>query len=211
MAIEKQGKARKLLVKYLRTYPKSTSDRKRMLNLGMTAEEWSRLMEAKGRLLDSSRPLTHSDWLDDFRSEFQGLLDEVSRRRIKQYAVRVGAGTAASPIAMVDQMIVLYGCSGVVKDLLTIYQLRPAFGQTAVILSRGVVQTYLSGMVEDAMEPLADMGADSLSEFAGEGASILTGTVGRAVGAKAAEAALNGWLLHRLGRRVMTQLQPIKA
>ena len=117
---------------------------------------------AKKRLLDSSRPRTHGEGLEDFQEEFQGVLDHVAGRRIKQYALRVGAGTAASPIAMVDRMIVLYGCTAMVKDLFAVYHLRPALGQTVVILSRAVVQTYLSGMIEEAAETAVDAGADFL-------------------------------------------------
>ncbi len=210
VAAEKQSEARDLLKKYVKEYPVTGKDRKRMRAGGMTEQEWSTLLMAKKRLLDSSRPLTHVEWIEDFQKEFQRVLDHVAGRRIKQYALRVGAGTAASPIAMVDRMIVFYGCTAMVKDLFVLYHLRPALGQTVVILSRAVVQTYLSGIIEEAAETAVDAGADSLSEYIGEGAGVLTGTLGRAVGAKATEAALNGYLLYRLGKRAKAQLQPIR-
>ncbi|MBN2686294.1 MAG: DUF697 domain-containing protein [Pontiellaceae bacterium] len=209
IAAEKQSEARKLLEKYLREYPTARKDRKRMLALGMTDQEWNGLLTAKDRLLEASRPLTPGEWLDDFQREFQELLDDVARRRVKQYAFRIGAGTATSSIAIVDQMIVLYGCTAVVKDLFAVYHLRPAFGQTVVILARGVVQTYLSGMIEEAAENAVDFTADSLKDVLGEGTGFLTSTVGRAISAKAAEAALNGYLLQRLGKRAIAQLQPV--
>ena len=207
---EKQAEARELLVDYLENYPLAGRSRRRMLAMGMSEEEWCSLQEGRTRLLDTSRPLTPTDWLDEFSTNFQGVLDKVARRRINQYAKRVGLGTAASPVAMVDRMIVLYGCVALAKELLTIYHLRPALGQTLVLLSRGIVQTYLSGLVEEAAEAAVDGAADSLAGVFGEGAGILTGTAGRVVGAKTAEAALNGYLLLRLGKRVMTQLQPVR-
>lgn len=209
-AAEKQAEARGMLERYLKTYPVDRRSRMKLLAMGLPEPDWEALLTARDQLLDASRPQTDADWLEEFGRRFQGALDGLARRRIKQYARRAGIGTAASPVAMVDQFIVLYSCTAMVRDLFEVYHLRPAFGQTAVILARSVVLTYLSGMIEEAAETAADATADSLGDFMGDGASVLTGTLGRAVGAKATEAALNGLLIWRLGKRVITQLQPTR-
>lgn len=203
---EKQADARNLLEKYLKNYPVKEKDRRRMRSAGMSEKEWERLLSEKDHLLSPSYCLSSGDWLDDFKTGFQEILDDVAMRRIKQYARRVGVGTAASPSAFVDQMIVFYGSTAIVKDLFLIYHLRPAFGQTGLILARSVVQTYFSGVVGEMAEDAVDVTTD----FVGAGAGGLAGTVGHAFASKAAEASLNGYLLYRLGRRAMQQLQPIR-
>lgn len=210
VAAERQADARELLETYLQSYPLVGKDRRPMRALGLSERECDGLLAARDRLLDSSRPLAPGDWLDEFQQEFQGRLDEWARRRIRQYAFRVGAGTAASPVALIDQMIVLYACTALVKDLFTIYHLRPAWGQAVLILARSVVQTYLSGVVEEAAELAVDSGSDALANWLGEGADALPGVIGRAAGAKTAEGVLNGWLLVRLGRRCAKSLQPVR-
>lgn len=204
----KQNEARKKLQRYLRDYPLSGKDRKRLTALGLKDANLASIDAARNRLLDESRPVSNADWLDDFQKGFQGTLDEMAQRRVRQYARRIGIGTAASPIAIVDQMIVLYGCVAMVKDLFAIYNLRPAFGQTVLTLARSVVHTYLSGMLEDITETAID-GLGALEDVAGDGLGILTGTVGKAVSAKAAEAGLNSLLIWRLGRKTITLLQPV--
>lgn len=210
VAAEKQAEARKQLSNYLRTYPVDRRARMKLTAMGLAEPDWKELIASRERLLDASHTLADADWLESFGRSFQRVLDELARRRVKQYAKRTGIGTAASPVAIVDQFVVLYSCTAMVRDLFVVYHLRPAFGQTALILARSVVLTYLSGMIEEAAETVVDATADSLGDFMGEGASVLTGTLGRAVGAKTAEAALNGLLIWRLGKRVISQLQPTR-
>lgn len=207
-AIQRQKDARTKLRRYLRDYPLSGKGQKRLTALGLREGELASLKLARDRLLDQSRPVGAEDWLDDFQKGFQVILDDLAQRRVKQYARRIAIGTAASPIPFVDQMIVLYGCIALVRDMSTIYQLRPAFGQTVLTLARSIVNTYLSGMLEDLTENAID-GLGSLEELVGDGLGILTGTVGKAVSAKAAEASLNALLIWRLGRRTIGLLQPV--
>ncbi len=209
-ALESQEQARTMLEAYLHDYPVSQTGWKRLFAIGMTEDEWARLQFVRNRLLDASRLLETGEWLEDFK-DFQTVLDEVARRRINKYAKRVGFGTAASPLAMVDQMIVLYGSTAMVKDLFAIYRLRPAFGQTAVILSRSMVHTYLSGVLEEATETISQTLSDSMAAAVGEGVGVVTGTLGKEVCAKGAEATLNGVLIWRLGKSAMKLLQPVKA
>ncbi|MDA3799401.1 MAG: DUF697 domain-containing protein [Kiritimatiellae bacterium] len=209
-AAEKSGEAKVILEKYLHKYPVTEKARRKMLSAGMKEKDWDALTAGRERLLDSAIPLADVQWIDEFQRCFQNILDDAARRRVRQYASRIGVGTAISPIAMLDRMIVLYGCSAMVKDLFVYYNLRPALGQTLVVLSRSVVYAYMSGLVEDATESAVDVIADSISEFGGEGVGVLMGSVGSVVSAKGAEATLNGVLLWRLGKRSITLLQPVR-
>jgi len=210
VAAEKKQQALTFLNRYLKNYPVKNRDRRRLIKLGLKPEEWLKVTTAIDSLRAQPEDADIDLWLSNFKADFQKTLDSFAKRRIRQYALKVGSGTALSPISIVDQMIVFYGCSGLIKELLLIYNLRPAWGQSWVILSRSIIHTYLSGVIEGATETAADAGADAISEFMGDSFHFLTGTIGRAVGARTAEATLNGLLIWRLGKAIMNQLQPIR-
>lgn len=209
LAHKKQAEAKKRLVVYLRDYPMTPQMRKKLIALGMTTEQWSRLESGQRRLLDSTRPMTPSDWCDDFQRCFQETLDELVLKRINQYALRVGISTATSPIAMLDRMIVLYSSLAMIKDLLTIYQLRPANGQTLVIFAKAIMHTYLSGFLGEATESVAKGVSETLAEMSDDGLGLLTGTIAPSIGAKIMEAALNRIFIRRLGKKTIQLIQPV--
>ncbi len=210
ISAQKEKTALILLAKYLDHYPLDNKNKRRLLKLGMSENEWLSLSATRDSLKSTVDTQSTEEWLNDFTNGFQKILDKFAKRRIRQYALKVGSGTALSPISMVDQMIVLYGCTGLIREMLMIYNLRPAWGQCGVILSRSIIHTYLSGVIEGATESATDAGADAISEFMGDSFSFLTGTIGRAVGAKTAEATLNGVLIWRLGKGIIAQLQPVR-
>ena len=210
VADEKKEQALELLCGYLRKYPVDERNKRRLIKLGFKSEEWLSLIATREKLLAEASSDNIEGWLDDLKNGFQKLLDAFARRRIRQYALKVGSGTALSPISIVDQMIVLYGCTGLIREMLLIYNLRPAWGQSLAILSRGIIHTYLSGVIEGAAENIVDSGADTISDFMGDSFNFLTGTIGKAVGSRTAEATLNGVLIWRLGKSIMTQLQPVR-
>lgn len=208
-AVQKQEEARNLLSGYLESYPLEGKERRKLAALGMTPDELDLLEVSRDALLNPAKPVTADVWIDDFQRGFQAVIDRAANRRVGRFSRRVGIGTAASPIRFVDQMIVLYGCTALVKDMFTLYQLRPAFGQTLVILARSMIHTYLSGILEDVTEQAADATFDAGPDLAGDGLGALTGTIGKAISARAAEASLNGLLIWRLGKKTITLLQPV--
>ena len=208
-AIEKQGEAKKALEKYLRDYPLLASARAELLAIGLTPSEHEKLVTARERLLDRNRPQSPDKWLGEFKSSFQSVIGIAAKRRVKQYSFRVGVGTAASPIAIVDQMIVLYTCISIVKDLMLLYNLRPAFGQTSVVLSRSIIHVYLSGMVGEAASNAAEGLSETVGEFSGEIGAVLGSGFGKFLSARTTEAALNSFLVWRLGKRAVAMLEPV--
>jgi uncharacterized membrane protein YcjF (UPF0283 family) len=204
-AREKENEARKLFVDYLKSYSLNKKGVRSLLGAGLRSDEIEKLSRVRDKLTDKNSPLPARQWFEQFADGWQRILDKAVDRRIKEYAVKTGLGTAASPIAFVDQMVVMYSCFAMLKDILKIYNLRPAFGQTAVILSRSIINIYLSGMLENAAENSADNMADYISEHFGK----IAGTFGKTAGAKAAEGAINGFLIFNLGRRAKKMLQPM--
>ncbi len=210
IALEKQADACEQLKRVLKDYPVSSQMRISLKSMSMTEEEWRSLTTGRKRLLDSDNPMSPTEWCEEFERCFQDVLDDVAKRRIRQYAKRVGVGTAASPIALVDRMIVLFSSFAMVKDLLKIYQLRPAAGQSVITLAKAVTHIYLSGIIENVSEVAVDSIADNLAEFSEGGLSVLTGSVGRSMSSKATEATLNAFFLYRLGAKTVLMIKPVR-
>ena len=107
------------------------------------------------------------------------------------------------------------------KELLSLYGLRPTALQTGLLLARSVVTTYLSGVLHDVSDHvvegaegagLADDGliqdlVGKLGQGAGEvvGAGVLAPLAGRT-----AEGAVNAFLVYRLGSAAVRLIQPIQ-
>ncbi len=202
---EKADEARKLLAAYLGDYAMNKKAARLLLSAGLKNDEIESLAACRERLLDKSRPLSAGQWLDEFKDGYQAILDKAAIRRVKDYSKKAGLGTAISPVAFVDQMIVMYSSFAMLKDIMRIYNLRPAFGQTAIVLSRSIINIYLSGMIENSTESSAQGVTDYIREHCGE----IAGHIGKVAGAKVAEAALNGLLIYNLGSRAIKMIQPI--
>ncbi len=210
LATEKVDEAKAELLASLKSYKPEGVKGRKLLAMGLTAEELSELSSARNMLLDDSLPMDAHRWLVEYRRSFQSIIDNLARRRVKQYAMRTGVGAAISPIQMIDQMIVLYSSAAMVKDLMTIYHFRPAIGQTAVILARGVVHAYLSGMITDVSDSAADSLAGAFGDWSGDFAAVMSSSLGKTLSARTTEAALNGFLVSRLGKRAIAMLQPTR-
>jgi hypothetical protein len=107
-------------------------------------------------------------------------------------------------------MIILYSSMALIKDLLCLYHVRPAFGQAGVLLARAILNTYLSGLFEGFTENAADSVADSVHHLTGEMTEALGSSLLRTLGAKVTEAGLNGYLIHRLGNSTVRMLRPVE-
>ena len=211
VAAEHAQQAEAKLREYLASYGLEAGDRRRLTAAGLKEEEFEDLVAAKQRLLDVDSPLPPADWLKDFVGRFQDILDDAARRCARSYGTRVALGTAMSPIAVVDQAVVLYASMRLVRNLLVLYNVRPAFGQTATILARAIIQTYLAGEIEQLAEDGIDAASDALTSQSEElfGSAMGVGTA-TPFAAKFAEGATNGLLVLRLGNRTRSFLQPVR-
>ena len=196
---------------YLKGYELGGDTRKRLRVFGVSEDQYDKLVEAHESLL-GDEPLSPDEWLKAFSLRFQSILDAAAERRAKSYAMKVGVATAATPVAVIDQLIVLYSCVALTKELMTIYGLRPAFGQTATLLARSIVATYLSGLAQELSEDGVDTVWDTVAQYQEELSTgpWMQGIAAKIGAAKIAEGALNGFLIQRLGKRTISLLQPVR-
>jgi len=209
LATEYAEKAQGELRSYLEKYPLDDDARGRLIVLGLTEHGCDDLAEAKRFLLADDEPMPPEEWLEAFRRRFQSILDRVAENRTKGYAIKVGVGTALSPLAAIDKAVVLYACMALIKELAFLYGLRPAFGQSVAILARSILQTLLGGLLQDASEAAADTLWSEVSESLGDVAMRIPASIPQ-VGAKATEGAVNGFLISRLGKQTISLLQPVR-
>lgn len=183
----------------------------------------ARLDEAKRRLIHDAYDRSSAEWLEHFADRIQAPVDGVAARRVRSYALKVGLGTAASRFSILDQVIVLSACLALLKELLSLYGLRPTALQTGLLLARSIVTTYLSGVLHDVSDHVVE-GAEGagaglaedgliqdlvgkLGQGAGEvvGAGVLAPLAGRT-----AEGAVNAFLVYRLGSAAVRLIQPLQ-
>ena len=199
---ERLDKGKRELEKYLKEYEIDGDTQRQLGVLGMSEDDFKKLKEVRRSLLGSDVPISAGDWLVKYRDRFQPILDDAAKRRVKSYAKQVALRTAAIPMAAIDQAIVLYSSTALVKDLMVIYGLRPEFGQATVILASSIRNTYLAGLLQEVSEEQA---ASILKEIAPEMAAKFVGVIAGGVAAGGA----NGVLIWRLGQQTIQQLQPV--
>jgi len=210
LARQKKDEARDVLTGYLKEYRIQDTDAEQ---LGLDREELARIYACRQRLLDKRGYVDSSAWLREMDETFVYSLDRAARKRIRSYSRTVALGTAASPIRFIDQIIVLYASLRLISELLQIYNLRPALGQSMFILARAIIQAYLSGIIGEQAEAGVETFGDYYQSIFGE-VSFATGVsaatdAARFVLPKAGEGALNGFLIWRLGRQAQRMLRPL--
>jgi uncharacterized membrane protein YcjF (UPF0283 family) len=210
LAMKKKEEARKVLAGYVQDYNLSPDGR----NLpGLEKKDMEKLRIFKQSLTDKKEYLDSARWLKEFEESFVHVLDKAARARIRAYTKAVSVGTAASPVRFIDQMIVLYSSLRLVSELLEIYNLRPAFAQSTTVLSRAIIQAYLSGAIGEHSEAGVEAFSDFWEGIFGE-ISLATGfsaatDATRFILPKVSEGALNGFLIWRLGRQAQKMLRPV--
>lgn len=217
-ACKKKDEARRELTTYLKEHPLENNP---AIRLGLAKEELANLKKHKNNLLGDKAYIDSSQWLNEFNASVVFLMDSAAGKRIRLYVKSVSIGTAASPIKLIDQMIVLYASFNLINELMQIYNLKPAFGQSATILARSVIHAYLSGVIGENVEGGIDFITDNIESFTSDigmsgvadagvsgAASLGSGFVG-ALAPKIAEGGLNGLLIWRLGSQARKMLRPM--
>ncbi len=210
LAQQKKDEAKGVLARYLLDY--DVGDPKVALP-GLEKGERVKLISFRQSLTDKKGYIDSDKWLKEFDESFVHILDKAARKRIRAYTRTVAVGTAASPIRFIDQIIVLYASLKLINELLEIYNLRPAFGQSATILSRAIIQAYLSGVIGEQSEAGVEAFSDYYESIFGEisfatGISAATDAT-RFILPKVSEGALNGFLIWRLGKQAQRMVRPI--
>lgn len=231
LAMADADQARQTLKKYVHDYPLDNEGRRMLVHsLGMKPETFDKLLTGRDELLNPQSMDDALSWINKFQDNFQKILDDLAEQRVAGYYYKVMTGTALSPNAMVDQLIVVSACTALVYDLLRIYQIRPAAGQSLVILSRSIVLSYIGGNLQKTMEVAVDKAGETLSGATQAAADMgivdvtqeltkvfgtkfvdalpVVGKLTAPITAKIAEGTLNGLLIYRLGKSIIVQLHP---
>jgi uncharacterized membrane protein YcjF (UPF0283 family) len=222
MSIEAHNKAKTALKKYLKNFSLNEDTKRHFIVFGMTSEDFDKLIETHNKLCDNSYTGGNDKWIKQFQDDFQTKLDNLAKRCINAYYYKVLTGTALSPNPTVDQIIVITACLSIIHDLLQIYQVTPATGQSLVILSRAITLSYIGGNIQDWAKTTTDTAGTVLKTGIDKITADLTkifgtkivdalpiiGSITAPVTAKIAEGTLNAILIQRLGKNIITQLQP---
>ena len=200
---EKSEEAVNKLKSYLEDFP--ISEEVKFLGLGVTREEYDELSMVHTNLLGTrSEHGTPYKWLTVYQVSFQSVLNQIALRRVKAYATKTALKTAISPLPILDNTIVLALSLSMVRDLMTLYNLRMGAAGTGQILLRAIGQAYIAGELQDISEGLAE----SLGDMIGEQTGQVAGAVAKMAGSKIAEGTANGLMIYRLGKATSKLLQP---
>ena len=203
---EKQQKAKKLLLEYLETYPRKDRDWAEFKKMGTTLEGWDTLQKAREKLVASQDEQNAEDWIADFENTFLNKVDALADDRISKYAKRIGLACAVSPVPFIDRSIMIYGSLSMIRELCQIYNLKPAFSQSATIMAKSILMTYLSGVVDQGTDATADWIMDQTTMgAAGLGRDVMT-----KIGSKTTEGAILGVLVQRMGKSTGRMLRPVR-
>lgn len=210
LAEKKKDEARQILSDYLKDF--NVEDSNFQLP-GIKKRDREKLIIFRQSLMDKKGYIDNDQWLREFDESFVHMLDKAASKRTRIFTKTVAMGTAASPIKFIDQIIVLYASFKLIGELLQIYNLRPAMGQSSLILSRAIIQAYLSGVIGEQAEAGVESFSDYYENIFGE-ISLATGVSAvsdatRFILPKVSQGALNGFLIWRLARQARKMLRPI--
>lgn len=202
LAHAKQLEAVSRLKKHLRDFPVDKEDT--FTALGVNRNSFYELTKTRKRLLNPAEEQSPDKWLDSYRAGFQLELDETAVNVYKSYAKKVALKTAISPLPILDTAIVLALSLSMVRDLMTLYNLKVGTVSAGYILFHAIGQAYIAGEIQELTESFADSLNDLVVDHMGQVASTVT----KVVGAKAGEGVANGLMMYRLGRATTKLLQP---
>ncbi|MDR3077141.1 MAG: DUF697 domain-containing protein [Planctomycetota bacterium] len=197
--------ARVAIEEYLAAYPLEGEGRRRLRKAGCAPETLEALLQERDWLF--RRKTDSLSWLDDFRTHFQDRVDREAKARIRAWSLKAGFCALASPIPLLDAILVLGVCLRLLGDVATIYNVRCGRLAALALFNRTVFAAFLAG----AAGAVGEAAAEELSELAGEAGlgAALGGAVGLA-SAKLAEGAANALFVGRLGRAAQSLLRPLR-
>lgn len=195
---------------------------------GLDPETLADLREKRAWL--SGRKIDSMAWIAAFRAHFQAPLDGASDRLVKRYALQAGLCAMASPLPLLDTLLILGLSMRMIRDLCGIYRLRVTSMTAPVLFVRVVRNAFLAGVGQEtarwgyetaedwvktfsgagASDGAADGAAETAAEVAGHTmAGGIASSAMRFVGPKLAEGAVNALFMQRLGRAAIRLLQPV--
>lgn len=197
--------AREQVERYLKEYPLSPTGQARLREAGLKQESLDALV--KNRDFLSDRSIDSRSWLEEFREHFQGGLDQAADTRVRTWALKAAGCVIASPLPLLDSILVLGISLKLIKDLCTFYNVRSSRSGSLVLLTRAVTAAFIAGVAENvteaASEEISSLAADTTLGAMG---ARMAGIIGPKLG----EGAVNAFFIHRLGRATIRMLQPLR-
>lgn len=194
---------------FLDAFPAATDE---LRQRGLGSEDIHALQSHRTRLLESNEH-GETKWLQLYRDDFQTSLlkagDRLTARRARSVALRV----AASPLPLLDTLIVINGARRLIEDLCELHCLRPGARGLFLVTLWAVAQAALAGKIEAMTETHLEAQAEQLLH--GDWAVIASNQAVEAFGKSLGEYALKGagqglaqfLLLRRLGGLIQQSLR----
>src|SRR5690606_16772019 len=142
------AEACRTLREFVNAYPIDSKGEKVLRRHGFGNEDIDRLRRSHAALTGREMT-TYEGWLQECDRGFLEVLDQVARRRIRQYCIAVGVKTAAVPTGFADTSIVLLNAYLMVGDLCRIYNLRANRLGTLAIMGHVFVNAFSAAHLEE--------------------------------------------------------------
>lgn len=201
--------ARAQLESYLKTYPLSAEFQPKLVRAGLSQAQIDSLVQNRDFLV--GRAQDSRTWLVEFRDQYQATLDEAAAARTSAWSIKAAGCVIASPLPLLDAILVLGISLKLIKDLATIYNVRTGRAGSLIILNKAIAAAFIAGVAEEATEAAGDLAAEQLTGLVGE--STLNSLGAKMVGVvtpKLGEGAINALFIRRLGRATVRLLQPAR-
>jgi uncharacterized membrane protein YcjF (UPF0283 family) len=186
-------KARKILKGYLDTYPFHLIEKGRF---PINSDKLKDLTQSRDFLLNLNT--STNNWIDKFNDSFLTQLDVIVSDKIKKQAVKAALAIIASPLRILDAIIVLCLSLELLKDMCKIYNLRLG-GLALPVLFVKVIRNAFIGEVASQL-------TDELPNIFG---TTIGSSFFKLAGAKITEGGINALFMFRLGRSAQKLLRPL--
>jgi uncharacterized membrane protein YcjF (UPF0283 family) len=150
--------------------------------------------------------VNREEWLVGFKN-FQESLDKIAENRLDECAKWVGFKTAVSPYPVLDMLITAYWSFTLISDLCTIYNVRLGKFGMFLLLCQTAAIIFISGKVDQAEDCTTQAIEGLLGNFLNN--KTVTWIAGN-ITAKTASGLINYYLIRRLGKFIISELQPLQ-
>ena len=207
--ISRFREARTHLESYMNEYPLTGKRASSLIDAGCPDRVLERLAQERTHLMDLATD--SRDWLNEFRNRFQNRIDSAAKSRVRSWSIKAAGCVMASPLPLLDAMLILGISFKMIRDLSTLYNVRSGWSSTLVLFNRSLFYAFIAGVADEATESLGEVIGEEVSTMFG---STVLSSVGaglaRAVAPKLGEGAINGLFVHRLGSAAIRVLQPLR-
>ncbi len=200
-AMEQYRAARARIEEYVKSYPLDAASRARLLSAGLAPAHIDSLAAARDFLADRSQD--SRTWLAEYSEQYQSTLDKAAAARTAAWSLKAAGCVIASPLPLLDALLVLGISLKLIRDLATLYNVRAGRVGTLLILRKAVAAAFIAGVAEEATEAAGALATEHLAGLVG---AKIIGTVTPKLG----EGVINALFIRHVGRATAGLLQPIK-